>query len=70
MRSEALVASDEKNYLLLRARAIAYGIFIDKAEILSNQATARIEVWAESEVDVELRRLIAEMEERTRDSGG
>lgn len=48
----------------LQSLAIAYGIMIDKAELLSGQATARIEVWAESELDRDLRALIDEMEAR------
>jgi hypothetical protein len=51
---------------LLRARVVAYGIFIDKAELLSGQATQRIQVWSESEVDRDLRAAMAEMEERIR----
>ncbi len=46
--------------------AIAYGIFVDKAELLSDRATSRIETWSESEVDVALREAVAEMEARAR----
>ena len=46
--------------------AIAYGIFIDKAELLSGRATSRVETWAESEVDAELRRVVREFEQVTR----
>ena len=46
--------------------AIAYGIFVDKAELLSGRATSRIETWAESEVDAELRRVVREFEEASR----
>ncbi len=46
--------------------AVVYGILIDKAELLSGNATERVEHWAESEVDTELRRLVAEMEARAR----
>ena len=46
--------------------AIAYGIFIDKAELLSGRATSRVETWAESEVDAELRRGVREFEQVTR----
>lgn len=46
--------------------AIAYGIFVDKAELLSDRATSRIETWSESEVDVALRQAVAEMEARAR----
>lgn len=66
MRREALQASEQENHLLLRARVVAYGIFIDKAELLSGQATQRIQVWSESEVDRDLRAAMAEMEERIR----
>lgn len=66
MRREALEASTERNANLLRARVVAYGIFIDKAELLSGQATQRIQLWAESEVDRDLRAAMAEMEERIR----
>ena len=47
--------------------AIAYGIFIDKAELLSGRATSRIETWAESEVDAELRRVVKEFEDASRE---
>lgn len=46
--------------------AVVYGIMIDKAELLSGNATERIEHWAESEVDRELKRLVSEMENRAR----
>ena len=67
MRREALEASTERNAGLLRARVIAYGIFIDKAELLSGQATERIQVWAESEVDRELREAMRQLEDRIRE---
>ncbi len=67
LRRQTLEASDAGNANLLRARVIAYGIMIDKAELLSGQATERIEVWAESEVDKELRQAITEMESRIRE---
>jgi hypothetical protein len=66
MRREALEASTERNASLLRARVVAYGIFIDKAELLSGQATQRIQVWAESEIDRDLREAMAELEDRIR----
>jgi transposase-like protein len=62
MRREALDASAEGDASLLRARVIAYGIFIDKAELLSGQVSQRIEVWSESEVDRQLRQAISDME--------
>ena len=46
--------------------AIAYGIFVDKAELLSDRATSRIETWSESDVDRALREAVAEMEARAR----
>ncbi|MCP4897339.1 MAG: hypothetical protein GY906_10245 [bacterium] len=69
MRRGIAEASDASNHLLLRARSIAYGIMIDKAELLSGRATSRIEHWAESELDTEIRELMTEMQNRTRESG-
>jgi hypothetical protein len=66
MRRAAIEASDERDAGLLKARVVAYGIFIDKAELLSGQATQRIEMWAESEIDRDLKKAIEEMEERIR----
>lgn len=53
----------------IRDLAVTYGILIDKAELLSGQATSRIEVWAESELDQELRGLVSEMEGVIRERG-
>lgn len=53
----------------LRSLAIAYGILVDKAELLSDRATQRIEMWAESELDRELRSLISQVEDRVREHG-
>ena len=50
----------------IRHLATAYGILVDKAEKLSDRATQRIEVWSESELDRDLRTLVAEMEDRIR----
>lgn len=47
--------------------AITYGILIDKAELLSGQATERIEHWVESDVDAELRALVADYEDVIRE---
>lgn len=66
MRREVLEASTERNAALLKARVVAYGIFIDKAELLSGQATQRIQVWADSEIDRELREAWQAMEDRIR----
>ena len=45
----------------------AYGIFIDKAELLSGNATSRVETWASSELDRDLKDLVTEMEETIRE---
>ena len=68
LRRQVVEASDAENANLLRARTIAYGVLIDKAELLSGQATERIEVWAESEVDKELKEALALMETRIHES--
>jgi len=68
LRRQLVEASDNENANLLRARTIAYGVLIDKAELLSGQATERIEVWAESEVDRELKQAMNELESRIRES--
>ncbi len=67
LRRQVVEASDAENANLLRARTIAYGVLIDKAELLSGQATERIEVWAESEVDRELKQAMAELENKLRE---
>jgi len=64
LRRQIVEASNAGNANLLRARTIAYGVLIDKAELLSGQATERIEVWGESEVDRELRQAMNELEQR------
>lgn len=64
MRQGILEASANNNHQLLRARSIAYGIMIDKAELLSGRATSRVETWAESELDESIRGLITEMEDK------
>ncbi len=51
---------------MMKELAVVYGIMIDKAELLSGNATERVEHWAESEVDRELRRLVTELENRAR----
>lgn len=60
--AEALDAGDHQ---VIRAAAIAYGILIDKAELLSGRATERIESWSESELDRELRDLVRRLETRS-----
>lgn len=55
-------AIEAKDPQLIRALAISYGVMIDKAELLSGRATSRIETWAETELDTELRRLIEQMQ--------
>lgn len=66
LRLDRIPAVITANANLLRARVIAYGIFIDKAELLSGQATQRIALWAESEVDRDLKAAIEAMEEKIR----
>jgi len=65
-RIRDLVASEAPGREV-QAHAIAYGILIDKAELLSGQASQRIEVWAQTELDVELRGLIVKMEDSIRE---
>ena len=60
---------DERAGRGLKDLCIAYGIMIDKAEMLSGQATQRIEVWAQSELDRELRSLVTQMEDSIRERG-
>lgn len=43
--------------------AIAYGIMIDKADQLSDSATATVEAWASSTLDVSLQGLVGRMEQ-------
>ena len=50
----------------LQSLAVAYGILVDKAELLSGNATARIDTWATSEVDTALKDLVVEMEDTIR----
>ncbi len=50
----------------LQSLAVAYGILIDKAELLSGNATERIETWAADETDRSLRELVSEMEDVVR----
>ena len=62
LRNQIIEASDDRDAPLLRARAISYGVLIDKAELLSGKATSRVEVWAQTELDAELRRLVEQLE--------
>jgi len=69
VEGDTITHEDGRLYLsispqLIRALSISYGILIDKAELLSGRATQRIETWAESELDTEIRHLIREMEDR------
>lgn len=50
----------------LQSLSVAYGILIDKAELLSGHATERIESFAVSEVDRSLRELTEQMEDTIR----
>ncbi len=51
----------------IQSLTTAYGIFIDKAELLSGNATSRIETWATSELDRDLKELVTEMEDTIRE---
>lgn len=53
----------------IQSLVTAYGILIDKAEKLSGQASERIEVWSESEVDRELRDAMSALEAKVRADG-
>lgn len=65
-RTRAVVTGEPPDARAAKDLAIAYGILIDKAELLSDRATSRIETWAESDVDRALRDAVAEMEKRAR----
>lgn len=51
----------------IQSLTTAFGIFIDKAELLSGNATSRIETWATSELDRDLKALVEEMEDTIRE---
>lgn len=51
---------------MLRAVTDAYDKLITNAERLSGQATERIQVWAQTDLDKELRGLVSELEDRVR----
>ena len=69
LREAIMQALADKKATALDAKnlAITYGILIDKAELLSGQATERIEHWVESDVDAELRALVVEYEDVIRE---
>lgn len=48
----------------------SYGTAIDKAELLSGRATARIEEWSDSEVTQKIRSSVRDMEDVVRDYRG
>ena len=50
-RSQVVTTGQPPDARAAKDLAIAYGIFVDKAELLSDRATSRIETWSESEVD-------------------
>lgn len=68
LRQKIVESAERNDASMTRSAAVAYGILIDKAELLSGQATQRIEHWAESEADRDLRKLVAEMEAQVRRS--
>lgn len=50
----------------LQSLAVSYGIMVDKAELLSGNATERVETWARGELDHNLKELVEEFEETIR----
>ena len=52
---------------MLRAVTDAYDKLIANAERLSGQATERIQLWAQTDLDRELRTLVSELEDRVRE---
>ena len=66
-RSRVVTTGAPPNARAAKDLSIAYGILIDKAELLSDRATSRIETWAESDVDRALREAVTEMEKRARE---
>jgi transposase-like protein len=59
-----LVITDD--HQMLRAAVNAYEVLINKAEMLSGQATERIAIWAEQDIDRELRELVHNLEAEKR----
>jgi transposase-like protein len=59
-----LVITDD--HQMLRAAVNAYEVLINKAEMLSGQATERIAIWAEQDIDRELRDLVKTLEAEKR----
>ena len=60
---DVLVTDDHQ---MLRAAVNAYEVLINKAEMLSGQATERIAIWAEQDIDRELRELVHSIEDEKR----
>lgn len=60
---DVLVTDDHQ---MLRAAVNAYETLINKAEMLSGQATERIAIWAEQDIDRELRELVKSIEAEKR----
>lgn len=60
---DVLVTDDHQ---MLRAVVNAYEILINKAEMLSGQASERIAIWAESDLDRELKGLVKTLEDAKR----
>ncbi len=50
----------------LQSLAVSYGIMVDKAELLSGNATERVETWARGELDHNLKELVEEFEDTVR----
>lgn len=55
------------DHQMIRAVTSAYDSLITNAEKLSNQASQRIAVWAEQDIDAALRQVIKEAEDAKRD---
>lgn len=60
---DILITDDHQ---MLRAAVNAYEILINKAEMLSGQASERIAVWAETDLDRELKDLVKTLEDAKR----
>lgn len=61
MRSHIFENVERKDAPMVRACTIAYGVFIDKAQLLSGAATDRTDVSVREGLDAELERLAGEL---------
>lgn len=60
---DVLMSDDHQ---MLRAAVNAYEVLINKAEMLSGQASERIAIWAETDLDRELKSLVKTLEDAKR----